>query len=70
MAPISRDGRVTGAYVHGIFADDRLRASLPANARRAASSLRYEESIEETLDALAAHCERHIDLDALWEMAR
>ncbi|QGM93420.1 cobyric acid synthase [Methylocystis rosea] len=67
---ISRDGRVAGAYAHGIFADDCLRASLLRTLGAPPSSLRYEESIEETLDALAAHCARHIDLDALWEMAR
>jgi adenosylcobyric acid synthase len=47
-----------------------LRASLLRTLGAPPSSLRYEESIEETLDALAAHCARHIDLDALWEMAR
>ena len=52
------------------FADDSLRASLLRMLGAPQSSLRYEESIEETLDALAAHCARHIDLDALWEMAR
>ncbi|MBM3551369.1 MAG: cobyric acid synthase [Alphaproteobacteria bacterium] len=67
---ISRDGRVAGAYAHGLFADDDLRASLLRMLGAPPSPLRYEESIEETLDALAAHCARHIDLDALWEMAR
>ncbi|MDP3553454.1 cobyric acid synthase [Methylocystis sp.] len=67
---ISRDGRVAGAYAHGIFADDCLRASLLRTLGAPPSSLRYEGSIEETLDALAAHCAQHIDLDALWEMAR
>jgi len=66
----SRDGRVAGAYAHGIFADDGLRASLLRILGAPPSALRYEESIDETLDALAAHCARHIDLDALWEMAR
>ncbi|MGJ0511450.1 cobyric acid synthase [Methylocystis sp.] len=66
----SCDGRVAGAYAHGIFAHDCLRASLLRTLGAPQSSLRYEESIEETLDALAAHCARHIDLDALWEIAR
>ena len=67
---VSRDGLVAGAYAHGLFADDSLRASLLRVLGAPPSPLRYEESIEETLDALAAHCARHIDLDALWEMAR
>ena len=67
---VSRDGRVRGAYVHGLFADDRLRATLLATLGAAPSALHFEAMIEETLDALAAHCERHIDLDALLEIAR
>ncbi len=67
---ISRDGLVTGVYAHGIFADDSLRGSLLRMLDVPPSLLRYEESIEETLDALAAHCARHIDLEALWEMSR
>jgi adenosylcobyric acid synthase len=67
---VSRDGLVAGAYAHGLFADDSLRASLLHMLGAPPSPLRYEESIEDTLDALAAHCARHIDLDALWEMAR
>ncbi|HEY8126714.1 MAG TPA: cobyric acid synthase [Methylocystis sp.] len=66
----SRDGRVAGAYAHGVFANDSLRASLLRTLGAPQSSLRYEESIEETLDALAAHCAGHLDLDALWGMAR
>jgi len=67
---ISRDGLVAGVYAHGIFADDSLRASLLRVLGAPPSPLRYEETIEETLDSLAAHCARHIDLDALWDMAR
>ena len=66
----TRDGRVAGAYVHGLFANDALRAALLRDLGAAAAALHFEQSIDETLDALAAHCEAHIDLDALWEMAR
>ncbi|MGJ0507243.1 MAG: cobyric acid synthase [Methylocystis sp.] len=66
----ARDDRVMGAYVHGLFADDRLRAAFLREIAARASPLRYEYAIDETLDALAAHCEKHIDLDALWEIAR
>ncbi|WP_363349999.1 cobyric acid synthase [Methylocystis echinoides] len=67
---ISGDGLVMGAYVHGLFADDALRAAFLAGIGAEASPLRFEQSIEETLDALAAHCESHLDLDALLEIAR
>ncbi len=66
----SPDGRVMGAYVHGLFSDDALRGDFLKSIGGQTSALRFEESIDETLDALAAHCETHIDLDALLEMAR
>ena len=59
----SRDGLAQGVYVHGLFADDRQRSALLRTLGGAPSSLRYENSIEDTLDALADHCARHIDLD-------
>jgi adenosylcobyric acid synthase len=67
---VSRNGLVMGAYVHGIFSDDSFRAAFLQWIGAEVSPLMFEQSIEETLDALAAHCEKHIDLDALLEMAR
>ncbi len=67
---VSRNGLIMGAYVHGIFSDDAFRAAFLQWIGAEASPLMFEQSIEETLDALAAHCEMHIDLDALLEMAR
>ena len=66
----SRDGLAAGVYVHGLFADDRQRAALLAGLGLAPSALRFDDMIEETLDALAAHCEVYVDLDALLEIAR
>jgi adenosylcobyric acid synthase len=66
---ISPDGRVMGAYVHGLFADDRQRAAWLADLG-AGSELAYESQIEQTLDELAAHLARHIDLDRLLKLAR
>jgi adenosylcobyric acid synthase len=67
---VAAGGRVAGAYVHGLFASDSLRKAFLRELGARKSSLRFEDMIEETLDALAAHCEKHIDVDALWEMAR
>jgi adenosylcobyric acid synthase len=61
----SADGAVAGTYVHGIFAADGFRRKFLAELGLPASSLRYEALVEETLDALAVHLERHIDIDAL-----
>ena len=67
---VSADGRAMGCYVHGLFADDRQRASWLERMNAEPSGLDYEATVEETLDRLAAHLERHIDCDALLGLAR
>ena len=67
---ISADGRVSGCYVHGLFADDRQRAALLARFGAASDGSVYEDGQEAALDAIAAHMEAHVDLDALIAIAR
>ncbi|MGD0635593.1 MAG: cobyric acid synthase [Beijerinckiaceae bacterium] len=67
---VSASGRIYGCYVHGLFADDRQRAALLARFGAAGPDHSYRESQEEALDALAAHMEKHIDLDLLLKLAR
>lgn len=68
----SADGRVIGTYVHGLFADDAQRAAWITRLGGAglARGLGYEQLVESTLDALAAHLEAHMDIDRLLEIAR
>ena len=66
---MSQSGQIAGAYVHGLFVDDRQRAAWLA-ALGATSGFNYEPTIEGTLDALADHCEAHLDRDALLDAAR
>jgi adenosylcobyric acid synthase len=66
---ISPDGRVMGAYVHGLFADDSQRAAWLARLG-ARSELGYDSQVERTLDELAAHLTAQVDLDALLKRAR
>ena len=65
----SRDGRVQGTYVHGLFTGDAFRKAWLAELG-IASSVAYDAQIEAALDALADHCEAHLDIDALIEIAR
>jgi adenosylcobyric acid synthase len=65
---ISPDGRVMGAYVHGLFADDRQRAAWLSKLG-VRSELAYESQVERTLDELAEHLAAHVDLDSLLKLA-
>jgi adenosylcobyric acid synthase len=67
---ISANGRVRGAYVHGLFANDRQRAAWLTWIGTTASGANYEAEIEGILDALAVHLERHLDVAKLIELAR
>jgi len=67
---VSADGRVTGTYVHGLFADDRQRSAWLARLGAAPSTIAHDALIEATLDRLAAHLAAHIDLDRLLSLSR
>ena len=68
---VSKDGRVLGCYLHGLFAADGFRHAFLSRLKlRAVSGLAYEAQVERTLDALADHLEAHLDLDGLLAAAR
>jgi adenosylcobyric acid synthase len=67
---VSASGRVAGCYVHGLFSDDRQRDHWLKRVTSQSSGLIYEADVEETLDRLAEHIERHIDCDRLLALAR
>jgi adenosylcobyric acid synthase len=67
---VSADGRATGTYLHGFFAGDAQRAAWLARLGSPASPLNYEALVEQTLDALAAHLETHLDIATLLGLAR
>lgn len=67
---VSGQGSVLGCYLHGLFAHDAFRADLLRRIGVEASlALRYEDAVEATLDALAAHLERHVNCDRILEFA-
>jgi adenosylcobyric acid synthase len=66
---VSADGRVIGTYVHGLFGDDRQRAAWLARFS-ATSTTRYDHGVERTLDALAAHLTKHLDIDRVLKLAQ
>ena len=64
----SANGRVRGSYVHGLFAADPFRARFLADLGHPSQVL-YEDGVDNTLDALADHLERYLDLNLLWNIA-
>jgi len=67
---ISADRLIEGSYLHGMFSADAFRAAFLANLGVAPSGFGYSATVEQTLDALAAHLESHLDVGALLGLAR
>jgi adenosylcobyric acid synthase len=67
---VSADGRVVGTYAHGLFGHDAQRAAWLARLGAGASPRSHDTEVEATLDALATHLERHVDVEALLRLAR
>ena len=66
---MSADGRVAGTYLHGLFAADAFREAFLAALGHAGEPFAWEGQVDEALDALAAHVERHLDVDRLLGLA-
>ncbi|TGD42575.1 cobyric acid synthase [Pseudotabrizicola sediminis] len=67
---ISADGRVTGSYLHGLFASDAFRTAFLHGLGIAAPLRSHGASVEAALDALADHVEAHLDVPGLLALAR
>lgn len=65
----SADGRVLGAYLHGLFASDPFRRAI-LDRFGVAASLNYEQRVDEVLDRLADHVAAALDVDAMLTIAR
>ncbi|WP_316225143.1 MULTISPECIES: cobyric acid synthase [unclassified Bradyrhizobium] len=63
-------GRIAGCYVHGLFSGDGLRSQWLAGLGAASTVSDYDAEVETTLDELAAHLERHVDIDRILELSR
>lgn len=69
----SADGKILGTYLHGIFDADDFRHAFIKNARRAvglseAEKLNYHQAEKEArYDRLAAHVQRSVNLDLIFD---
>ena len=66
----SPNGRIRGAYLHGLFSSDRFRAAYLAELGAPSANVSYEATVETTLDELADHIEQHLDLNQLLQLAQ
>jgi cobyric acid synthase len=66
----SGDGRVTGTYLHGLFASDVYRSRLLRSFGLTGEGRNYRAGVEQALDEVAADLERHLDRRWLGEPAR
>jgi adenosylcobyric acid synthase len=61
----SKNARVMGTYIHGLFSDDAFRRHFLAGLGAETSTLAFEAEVDETLDQLAEHLARHLDIERL-----
>jgi len=66
----SRNGRIQGCYIHGLFSADIFRTAYLATFGATSAMFNYDDEIDQVLNALAAHIETYMDLDKLLLMAR
>lgn len=66
---VSDDSRISGGYIHGLFAHDAQRSSWLRRLGGAASTIAFDAQIDATLDMLAQHLDRHLAIDAVLEIA-
>ena len=66
----SADGRISGTYVHGLFANAEQRRAWLARLGVAGGGADYGASVDAALDEIAAAMERHIDVDALIALSK
>jgi len=67
---ISDDGRIRGCYLHGLLGADRFRAAFLKRFGVSIAGASYRQSVEDALDELAEHMEKHLDVDGLLAIAR
>jgi adenosylcobyric acid synthase len=67
---VSADGLIHGTYLHGLFTSDSFRRAYLAQLGVEASGEHYRARVVSTLDALADHIEKHLNVDGLLQLAR
>ncbi len=67
---VSADGKVFGTYLHGLFGADAFRAKFLESLGVRDGGVDYRAEVEQALDGIAAELEKHLDCDAIFNLAR
>ena len=66
---VSADGRISGAYVHGLFDQGEARAAILDELGAASDGEDQHDRVDQALDRIAAVLEAHLDIAALAKIA-
>ncbi len=61
----TKDGQIAGTYLHGLFSNDVFRAAWLKSIGVSSGETGYSQLVEDTLDQLADHMERFLDVPAM-----
>lgn len=67
---VSPDGRVFGTYLHGLFDNGAFRAAWLQGLGATSSGGDHRAIVDAALDAIAEEMQRHLDIDALLDVAQ
>ncbi len=70
VSAASKNGRINGCYLHGLFSNDVFRHSFLSEIGTPTGGINYEATVEDTLDQLANHIETHLNLDLILSLAK
>lgn len=63
-------GNISGTYLHGCFVNDTFRQAFLKNLGLNGTGLAYDQRVEQTLNDLAAHLAKNLDLDQILAIAK
>lgn len=67
---VRADGRIMGSYVHGVLASADIRRALLARLGAIGGARDYDATVNMALDRIAEDLERHVEVDALIDLAK
>lgn len=67
---VSANGKIMGCYLHGLFTGDEFRQQFLSDLGAGITPFDYDSGVDKTLDQLADHLEKHMDLDQLLKLAQ